>query len=53
MRRMIVAGKNDGEIKVQAIKDGMKTLRVIGLEQVLAGVTTIEELYRVVDMGQE
>lgn len=53
IKRMIVSGCNDDEIKSQAIKEGMKTLRTTGVEQVLAGVTTLEELLRVVDMRQE
>lgn len=53
IKRMIVSSCNDDEIKSQAIKEGMKTLRTTGVEQVLAGVTTLEELLRVVDMRQE
>ncbi|MFA5292972.1 MAG: GspE/PulE family protein [Phycisphaerae bacterium] len=47
---MIVAGKSDTEIKRQAISEGMRTLRKSGIQQVLSGSTTLEELYRVVDM---
>jgi type IV pilus assembly protein PilB len=50
IRKMIIDGKSDTVIKEQAIKDGMKTLRLSGIEDVLLHNTTIDELYRVVDM---
>jgi type IV pilus assembly protein PilB len=52
IRRMIVAGCGDDEIRAQAGKEGMRTLKESGIEEVLAGATTIEELPRVVDMEQ-
>ena len=53
IRRMVVTGCSDDEIKAQAIKEGMRTLRASGIEEALAGTTTFEELLRVVDMRQE
>lgn len=53
IRNMIIDGGNDTAIKNQAVKEGMKTLRMSGLNQVLAGRTTLDELYRVVDMQEE
>jgi type IV pilus assembly protein PilB len=53
IRNMILEDKNDTAIKHQAIKEGMKTLKMSGLNQVLTGLTTIEELYRVVDMQED
>jgi type IV pilus assembly protein PilB len=50
IRRMIIEGKSDTEIKEQAIKEGMKTLKTSGIEEVVSRTTTIEELWRVVDM---
>ncbi len=50
IRRMIIEGKSDTEIKEQAIKEGMKTLKTSGIEEVIRQTTTIEELWRVVDM---
>jgi type IV pilus assembly protein PilB len=50
IRRMIIEGKSDTDIKEQAIKEGMKTLKVNGIEEVISQTTTIEELWRVVDM---
>jgi len=52
IRRMIVAGCGDDEIRTQAGKEGMRTLRESGIEEVLGGATTLEELPRVVDMEQ-
>jgi len=51
--RFIVDQAGDDSIKKQAIKQGMKTLRNSGLEQVLSGQTTLQELRRVVDMRTE
>ena len=48
--RLIVEQTSDDAIKKQAINEGMKTLRTSGLEEVLSGATTLEELRRVIDM---
>jgi type IV pilus assembly protein PilB len=53
IRELIVNLKSDDEIKRQAIKDGMKTLREDGLEMALSGRTTLDEILRVVDMRAE
>jgi type IV pilus assembly protein PilB len=53
IRNLILEGNNDTAIKLQAIKEGMKTLKTCGLNQVLGGSTTIDELYRVVDMQED
>jgi type IV pilus assembly protein PilB len=53
IKSMIAAGTNDDQVKAQAIKKGMKTLRNAATEQVLTGVTTLAEILRVVDMRQE
>lgn len=53
IRNMIIEAKNDTMIKNQAIKEGMKTLRMSGINQVLTGLTTLDELYRVVDMQED
>lgn len=50
IRRMIVDGSSDDVIKQQAIKEGMRTLYRGAVEEVLNGVTTIDELTRVVDV---
>jgi len=53
IRKMIIEAGNDDAVKHQAIAEGMKTLRTSGLEEVVGGVTTFDELIRVVDMGTE
>jgi len=53
IQNMIIEGKSDTEIKRQAIKEGMRTLKKSGIQQVLSGTTTLEELYRVVDMLED
>jgi len=34
-------------IKNQAISEGMKTLRMVGVDKAMEGVTTLEEVWRV------
>ncbi|MBC8108553.1 MAG: Flp pilus assembly complex ATPase component TadA [Anaerolineae bacterium] len=43
----ISQGANLNEIRDRAHKAGMRTLRMDGLEKVKAGITTLEEVYRV------
>jgi type II secretory ATPase GspE/PulE/Tfp pilus assembly ATPase PilB-like protein len=44
LRQCIQTGKRADELQNQALADGMRTLRQDGIEKVLAGVTTIEEV---------
>jgi len=53
MRRMVIRGSNDDAIKQQAIKEGMKTLHHSTVDEVVNGVTTPEELMRVVEVSIE
>jgi len=53
MRRMVIRGSNDDAIKQQAIKEGMKTLHHSAVDEVVNGITTPEELMRVVEVGIE
>jgi len=53
IRAMIINADSDDAIKRQAISEGMKTLRKSGIEQVLNGSTTLEELQRLVDVRAE
>ncbi len=47
MKNLILKTANAEEIKEQAVKNGMITLRRDGAMKVLQGITTIEEVYRV------
>ncbi len=47
IRDLVLNGASTSEIKAQAIKDGMSTLRVSGVQKVADGVTTVEEILRV------
>ena len=47
IRRLIIKRASAGVIKNQAITDGMKTLRMVGIEKAREGITTLEEVYRV------
>ena len=44
IRKLILKGANTIEIQEQAEKEGMKTLRKAGLELVIEGTTTIEQI---------
>ncbi|OFW66941.1 MAG: type II secretion system protein GspE [Actinobacteria bacterium RBG_16_68_21] len=48
MQRMIVEHRPSDEIKRVAVSQGMKTLRQDGMEKVRLGLTTLEEILRVV-----
>jgi type IV pilus assembly protein PilB len=47
LREFVLNGASTAELKREAIKLGMSTLRASGLRQLKAGVTTIEEVLRV------
>ena len=53
IRKIVAHGGSDDAIKQQAIKEGMKTLCKSAREEVLNGVTTLEEIMRVVDVREE
>ena len=44
IRRLIQTGARAEVLQATAMKEGMRTLRQDGIEKVLAGVTTIEEV---------
>lgn len=48
IRDMIVHNASSTEIKTQAMREGMRTLRDDGLEKVMSGISTIDEILRVV-----
>jgi type II secretory ATPase GspE/PulE/Tfp pilus assembly ATPase PilB-like protein len=48
IRDMVVHHASSTELKAQAIREGMRTLRDDGLEKVMSGISTIEEILRVV-----
>jgi len=47
LRRMVIEGRSSEEIKAQAIKEELLTLRRVGLLNVIRGVTSVEEVLRV------
>ena len=47
IRRLIIKRASAAVIKNQAIAEGMKTLRMVGIDKAREGVTTLEEVYRV------
>ncbi|HWL54216.1 MAG TPA: ATPase, T2SS/T4P/T4SS family [Chthoniobacteraceae bacterium] len=47
VRKLIIKRATASVIKNQAIQEGMKTLRMVGLDKAREGVTTLEEVFRV------
>jgi type IV pilus assembly protein PilB len=47
LKEMVLQGASTAELKTAAIRGGMRTLRMAGIDKILAGVTTIEEVSRV------
>jgi type IV pilus assembly protein PilB len=47
IRRLIIKRASAAVIKNQAISEGMKTLRMVGIDKALEGSTTLEEVWRV------
>ena len=47
IRRLIIKRASAAVIKNQAVSEGMKTLRMVGVEKAAEGVTTLEEIWRV------
>jgi len=47
VRRLIIKRASAAVIKNQAVTERMKTLRMVGIEKALEGVTTLEEVWRV------
>ena len=52
LRNMVVEGVSDDKLKECALTQGMKTLRMKGIERILEGSTTLEEITRVVNMKE-
>jgi type IV pilus assembly protein PilB len=47
VRRLIIKRASAAVIKNQGVTEGMKTLRMVGIEKALEGVTTLEEVWLV------
>jgi type II secretory ATPase GspE/PulE/Tfp pilus assembly ATPase PilB-like protein len=47
VRRLIIKRASAAVIKNQAISEGMKTLRMVGIDKAREGITTLEEILRV------
>ncbi|HEX9893279.1 MAG TPA: type II secretion system protein GspE, partial [Gemmatimonadales bacterium] len=46
LRRMILRGASVEEIRIQAVREGMLTLRADGVKKVERGITTLEEVVK-------
>jgi type IV pilus assembly protein PilB len=52
VRHLINKDSSEDDIKQVAMNQGMKTLRQQGIRYVMEGLTSTEELYRIIDMRQ-
>ena len=53
LRALVLAGSSADQIRAAAREDGMRTLRDDGVQKVMEGITTVEELLRVVFVNEE
>ena len=47
LKELVLQGASTAEVKAEAIRNGMKSLRMSGIEKLLGGVSTVEEVLRV------
>jgi type IV pilus assembly protein PilB len=47
IRRLIIKRASSAVVKNQAVSEGMRTLRMVGIDKALEGITTLEEVWRV------
>ena len=47
IRRLIIKRASAAVVKNQAIAEGMRTLRMVGIDKAIEGITTLEEIWRV------
>jgi type IV pilus assembly protein PilB len=47
LKEMVLQGASTAELKAAAIKEGLVTLRTSGVEKIMQGITTPEEVMRV------
>ncbi len=47
IRRLIIKRASATVVKNQAVAEGMKTLRMVGIDKAIEGITTLEEIWRV------
>ena len=47
IRRLIIKRASAAVLKNQAMAEGMRTLRMVGIDKALEGITTLEEIWRV------
>jgi type IV pilus assembly protein PilB len=47
LREIVLQGGSTAEVKDEMIREGVATLRMAGLQKVLQGTTTIDEVVRV------
>lgn len=52
LRKMIVAGASEAEIRTRAVELGMTTMKQDGFDKALEGLTTLEEVRRFVLVGE-
>ena len=46
LKELVLQGASTTELKAEAIRNGMKSLRMSGIQKLTEGITTIEEVLR-------
>ena len=47
IRRLVIKRASAAVIKNQAVTEGMKTLRMVGIDKAREGITTLDEVFRI------
>jgi type IV pilus assembly protein PilB len=47
LKELVLQGASTTELKAEMIRQGVKTLRVSGIQKLIEGITTIEEVLRI------
>jgi type IV pilus assembly protein PilB len=47
LKELVLQGASTTELKAEAIRLGMKSLRMSGIQKLIDGITTVEEVLRV------
>jgi type IV pilus assembly protein PilB len=47
LKELVLQGASTAELKAESIRQGMKSLRMSGIQKLIEGVTTVEEVLRI------
>ena len=47
LKELVLQGASTAELKAEMIRQGVKTLRLSGIQKLVEGITTVEEVLRI------